>query len=172
MPLRHATWAVITIASSGLLAPPATAQQTHRDNDPTAVKHAASTLVLIEHCAKVDALLRRTCGRIGTDSPPRIREHCDGLPFETFESRTAQLRRAFRDANRLALAAAEPELARQRAEAARLFERDNAHLLTPGTFSGMDLFRLRQEVDGACRRSERLLVPRHESPLPAAPASR
>jgi len=106
------------------------------------------TMGFVEECKRADDLLRKSCARWGQQLSDENRQYCD-LPAETFEARTSDSYRAFKQTFSEQIKQSEakisPLLERGRAD----FDRQFAKALS-GSISGFDLETLSRLLGREC----------------------
>ena len=111
---------------------------------------------IVQSCIESDALLRKTCARIGATMPEKDRQHC-ALPGESFQARTERGFQAYKQTYHAEWQAIAPELERMMREARERGKARYADLIAGTRISMLDVYELSDEVQKRCKRPEEIL---------------
>lgn len=117
----------------------------HGKNDET---RALYTMGYMEECIRVDDLLRKSCDRWRDQLSEKNRQFCD-LPDDTFEARTADNYRAFKQTFDAQINESEPKISDMLAQGRADFEQRFARALA-GSISGLELESLNRQLGREC----------------------
>jgi hypothetical protein len=106
------------------------------------------TMGYVEECIRADQLLRKSCERWLPQLSAKLKPYCD-LPAETFEARTANAYRSFKDIFRDQTRASEPKLSTILEQARADFDKRFAIALS-GSVSGFDFETLSRMLGREC----------------------
>ena len=126
----------------------------HRKNDETRVLY---TMGYMEECIRVDDLLRKSCDHWRDQLSEKNRQYCD-LPDDTFEARTADDYRAFKEAFSAQIDESEPKISTVLAQGRADFEQRFARALA-GSISGLELESLNRQLGRECAAIEAEWLP-------------
>ena len=144
-PVTHAASHTVASASAQQRSATGSGSADRGKNDETRVLY---TIGYVEECIRVDELLRKSCDRWRDQLSEKNRQYCD-LPDDTFEARTADNYRAFKEAFGAQIRESEPKISDLLAQGRADFERQFARALA-GSISGLELESLNRQLGREC----------------------